>query len=82
MVLDVPHLEARVKLKTLIGGSFRSTTCASRRRSWRFAQMSKEKSIGFLAALAPKTPPPPPPAARRQNGPGASSRSSTPSSAT
>ena len=72
VVLDVPHLEARVKLKTLIAGSFSIHDLRVAQASWRFAQMSKEPSIGFLAALAPKTPPPPQPAAAAaaQNGPG------------
>ena len=72
MVLDVPHLEARVKLKTLIAGSFSIHDLRVAQASWRFAQMSKEQSIGFLAALAPKTPPPPQPAsaATAKNGPG------------
>ena len=72
VVLDVPHLEARVKLKTLIGGSFSIHDLRVAQASWRFAQMSKEQSIGFLAALAPKTPPPPQPAgaATAKNGPG------------
>jgi autotransporter translocation and assembly factor TamB len=72
VVLDVPHLEARVKLKTLIGGSFSIHDLRVAQASWRFAQMSKEQSIGFLAALAPKTPPPPQPAASAtaKNGPG------------
>ncbi len=71
VVLDVPHLEARVKLKTLIAGSFSIHDLRVAQASWRFAQMSKEPNIGFLAALAPKTPPPPQPAAAAtKNGPG------------
>src|SRR3954469_14703414 len=61
VVLDVPHLEARVKLKTLIAGSFSIHDLHVPRATWRFAQMNGEPAIGFLAALAPKTPPPPKP---------------------
>jgi TamB, inner membrane protein subunit of TAM complex len=61
VVLDVPHLEARVKLKTLIKGSFSIHDLKVARASWRFAQMGNEPNIGFLASLAPRNPPPPPP---------------------
>jgi autotransporter translocation and assembly factor TamB len=61
VVLDVPHLEARVKLRTLIGGSFSIHDLRAPRVLWRFAAMQHEEGIGFLAALAPKTPPPPRP---------------------
>jgi hypothetical protein len=61
VVLDVPHLEARVKLKTLIGGSFSIHDLKAAKATWRFAQMGNEPSIGFLAALAPRTTPPLPP---------------------
>ena len=72
VVLDVPHLEARVKLKTLIGGSFSIHDLRVSQASWRFAQMTKEPSIGFIAALAPKVAPPPTPAGTEpvKNGPG------------
>ena len=72
VVLDVPHLEARVKLKTLIGGSFSIHDLKVAKATWRFAQMGNEPSIGFLAALAPRTTPPlpPPPPLPAGNGPG------------
>jgi translocation-and-assembly-module (TAM) inner membrane subunit TamB-like protein len=62
VVLDVPHLDARVKLRTLIGGSFSIHDLRVPKVLWRFAAMAHAEGIGFLAALAPKTPPPPPPA--------------------
>ena len=61
VVLDVPHLEARVKLKTLIKGSFSIHDLKVAKASWRFAQMGNEPNIGFLAALAPRGAAPPPP---------------------
>jgi autotransporter translocation and assembly factor TamB len=61
VVLDVPHLDARVKLRTLIGGSFSIHDLHVPKVLWRFAAMSHTEGIGFLAALAPKTPPPKPP---------------------
>jgi autotransporter translocation and assembly factor TamB len=61
VVLDVPHLDARVKLRTLIGGSFSIHDLRVPKVLWRFAAMEHAEGIGFLAALAPKTPPPPPP---------------------
>ena len=63
VVLDVPHLDAKVKLRTLIGGSFSIHDLRAPEALWRFAAMQKSDGIGFLAALAPKTPPPPRPAA-------------------
>ncbi|HVZ74480.1 MAG TPA: translocation/assembly module TamB domain-containing protein [Polyangia bacterium] len=57
VVLDVPHLDARVKLRTLIGGSFSISDLRVPRAVWRFAAMEKTEGIGFLAALAPKVPP-------------------------
>jgi len=69
VVLDVPYLEARVKLRTLIGGSFSIHELRIPRGLWRFAQLKHGAAIGFLAALGPKTPPPlPPPGAKP--GPG------------
>ncbi|HEX3697366.1 MAG TPA: translocation/assembly module TamB domain-containing protein [Polyangia bacterium] len=62
VVLDVPHLTARVKLRTLIGGSFSIHDLRVPKATWRFAEMKNEPLIGFLAALAPQTPPPAPPA--------------------
>jgi hypothetical protein len=70
VVLDVPHLEARVKLRTLIGGSFSIHDLRVPRALWRFAAMEKAPGIGFLAALAPKTPPPPRPRDAAPPGPG------------
>jgi hypothetical protein len=61
VVLDVPHLEARVKLRTLIGGSFSIRDLRIAKMTWRFAQLGDGTGIGFLAALAPKHPAPPPP---------------------
>jgi hypothetical protein len=61
VVLDVPYLEAKVRLRTLIGGSFEIHELRVPKALWRFAQLKHGDAIGFLAALAPKTPPPPPP---------------------
>ncbi|HET6280901.1 MAG TPA: hypothetical protein VFH73_08045, partial [Polyangia bacterium] len=61
VVLDVPHLEARVKLRTLIGGSFSIHDLKAPKATWRFARMKNEEKIGFLAALASKKPAPVPP---------------------
>ena len=61
VVLDVPYLEAKVKLRTLIGGSFSIEELRVPKVLWRFAELKHGDAIGFLAALAPKTPPPPPP---------------------
>jgi autotransporter translocation and assembly factor TamB len=60
IVLDVPHLDAKIKLRTLIAGSFSIHDLKVGKATWRFAQMQKTPEIGFVAALAPKTPPPPP----------------------
>jgi hypothetical protein len=71
VVLDVPHLEARVKLRTLIGGSFSIHDLQVPKVLWRFAQMEHTPEIGFLAALAPRDPPPKPKGgAPEQQGPG------------
>jgi hypothetical protein len=61
VVLDVPHLDARVKLRTLIGGSFSIHDLRVPKVLWRFASMAHSEGIGFLAALGPKTPPTKPP---------------------
>jgi autotransporter translocation and assembly factor TamB len=61
VVLDVPYLEAKVRLRTLIGGSFEIHELRVPKALWRFAQLKHGDAIGFLAALGPKTPPPPPP---------------------
>jgi autotransporter translocation and assembly factor TamB len=61
VVLDVPYLEAKVKLRTLIKGSFSIHELRVPKILWRFAQLKNGDAIGFLAALAPRTPPPPPP---------------------
>ena len=53
-VLDVPHLEARVKLRTLIAGSFSIHDLKVGKGTWRFAQMNRSPEIGFIAALQPK----------------------------
>jgi autotransporter translocation and assembly factor TamB len=72
VVLDVPHLEARVKLRTLIKGSFSIHDLQVPKALWRFAQMKGSQDIGFLAALAPRDAPPPKPAADagKPEGPG------------
>jgi len=72
VVLDVPHLDARVKLRTLIGGSFSIHDLKVPKALWRFSQMERSNEIGFIAALAPKDPPPPKPpgAAAEPEGPG------------
>ncbi|HEY8925961.1 MAG TPA: hypothetical protein VIU64_16365, partial [Polyangia bacterium] len=61
VVLDVPHLEARVKLRTLIGGSFSIHDLKIGKAMWRFAQMKDSPGIGFIAALAPAPQPGAPP---------------------
>ncbi len=69
VVLDVPHLDARVKLRTLIAGSFSIHDLRAPVALWRFAAMQHSEGIGFLAALAPKNPsPPPPPSAPKRPG--------------
>ena len=56
VVLDVPHLEARIKLRTLITkGSFSIHDLVVGKATWRFALMQQSPEIGFLAALAPRT---------------------------
>ena len=71
MVLDVPHLDAKVKLRTLIaGGSFSIHDLRVPVALWRFAAMKNSEGIGFLAALAPKNAPPPPPPDAKPKGPG------------
>jgi hypothetical protein len=57
VVLDVPYLEAKVRLRTLIGGSFEIHELRVPKALWRFAQLKHGDAIGFLAALGPKTPP-------------------------
>src|SRR5207344_3143879 len=73
VVLDVPHLDARVKLRTLVaGGSFSIHDLQVPKALWRFAKMQRSDDIGFLAALAPRDPPPPKPkgAPAEPQGPG------------
>ena len=74
-VLDVPHLEVSVRLKTLIagGGIILSDLHVGPNKSfWAFSKMHKLKGIGFLAAFDPKhpspPPPPPPPGAKKEKG--------------
>src|SRR4029079_10444144 len=70
-VLDVPHLDAKVKLRTLIaGGSFSIHDLRVPVALWKFAAMKNSEGIGFLAALAPKKEPPPPPPGTKPKGPG------------
>jgi hypothetical protein len=61
VVLDVPHLDAKVKLRTLIGGSFSIHDLRVPQATWRFSQLKHGDAIGFIASLAPKTAPPPKP---------------------
>jgi translocation-and-assembly-module (TAM) inner membrane subunit TamB-like protein len=61
VVLDVPHLDAEVKLRSLIGGNFSVHALRVPQVTWRFSQLKHGTDIGFLAALAPKTPSPPQP---------------------
>jgi len=74
VVLDVPHLEVAVKLKTLIagGGIILSDLKVGPQSVWRFSKMTKSKGIGFLDAFDPKhpspPPPPPPPGAKKEKG--------------
>ncbi|HEX7507035.1 MAG TPA: hypothetical protein VF550_09700, partial [Polyangia bacterium] len=74
VVLDVPHLEVAVKLKTLIagGGIILSDLKVGPKSVWRFSKMTKLKGIGFLDAFDPKhpapPPPPPPPGAKKEKG--------------
>ncbi len=71
VVLDVPHLEAKVKLRTLIAGSFSIHELRVPVAHWRFAELASKDGIGFLAALDPKTPPKPrPPGSPPPKGPG------------
>jgi len=70
VVLDVPHLDAKVKLRTLIGGSFSIHDLRVPVALWKFASMKNSEGIGFLAALAPKKEAPPPPPGTKPKGPG------------
>jgi hypothetical protein len=70
IVLDVPHVEAKVKLRTLIGGSFSIHDLRAPVAQWRFAQMASDNGIGFLAALEPKKTAKPKPRAEKPKGPG------------
>ncbi len=57
VVLDVPHLEARVRLRSLLKGNFAIETLRVPQALWRFSQLKHGDGIGFLAALAPKPDP-------------------------
>jgi hypothetical protein len=70
VVLDVPHLEAKVKLGTLIGGSFSIHDLRAPVAKWRFAQLASNDGIGFLAALEPKKTAKPKPRVEKPKGPG------------
>ena len=59
VVLDVPHLDAKVKLGTLLKGSFSIHDLKVGKAMWRFAQMKDGTGIGFLAALELKKASPP-----------------------
>ena len=64
-MLDVPHLDAKVKLRTLDRRQLLDPRPArARSRCGGSPRCSKSEGIGFLAALAPKTPPPPGPPAK------------------
>ncbi len=74
-VLDVPHLEVSVRLRTLIGGGgiiLSDLHVGPNKSVWRFSKMIKLKGIGFLSAFDPKhpapPPPPPPPGAKKEKG--------------
>jgi len=71
VVLDVPHLDCKVKLQTLIArGSFSIHDLRVPVALWRFAALKNSEGIGFTAALAPKVDPPPPPPGYKPKGPG------------
>ncbi|MBC8132558.1 MAG: hypothetical protein H7X95_06220, partial [Deltaproteobacteria bacterium] len=70
VVLDVPHLEAKVKLKTLIKGSFSIHDLKVGKAMWRFAKMNGSEDIGFIAALESKHPAPTPPVGAQKEPPG------------
>ncbi len=73
VVLDVPHLDARVRLRTLLKGSFAIETLRVPQALWRFSQLKRGDGIGFLAALAPRPDPKAPPKAPPDpNQPGSS----------
>ncbi len=79
VVLDVPYLEAKVRLRSLIGGSFSIHELRVPKALWRFSQLKHGDAIGFLAALGAQDT-----AARRRRqarrpGRARSSRSPTPS---
>lgn len=63
VVLDVPHLEVSVRLRTLIGGGgiILSDLKVGPKSVWSFSKMTKLPGIGFLASFDPKKPAPPPP---------------------
>ncbi|HVT10319.1 MAG TPA: translocation/assembly module TamB domain-containing protein [Polyangia bacterium] len=69
VVLDVPHLDAQVRLRSLLKGNFAIETLRVPQALWRFSQLKHGDGIGFLAALAPKTPSTKPP---DPNAPGSS----------
>ena len=69
VVLDVPHLDAKIKLATLIKGSFSIHDLKVGKATWRFAQMKDSEGIGFLAALESKKPATPPPAPKKDDKP-------------
>ncbi|HXU61419.1 MAG TPA: hypothetical protein VN962_06945, partial [Polyangia bacterium] len=70
VVLDVPHLDARVRLRSLLAGNFAIETLRVPQALWRFSQLKHGEGIGFLAALAPKTPPATPPDPKQSDKPG------------
>jgi hypothetical protein len=70
VVLDVPHLEARVQLRTILKGSFAIHELRAATVNWRFAATADGKGIGFLAALEPRHPPPPLPPGAKPAPPG------------
>ena len=71
VALDVPHLDCKVKLRTLIAhGSFSIHELRVPVALWRFAAMKNSEGIGFIAALAPKVEPPKAPPGTKPKGPG------------
>ena len=71
VVLDVPHLDAKIKLRSLVaGGNISIHDLRAPVALWRFSQMKSTDGIGFIDALASKNPAPPPPPGAEPKGPG------------
>ena len=70
-MLDVPHLDAKVKLRTLIaGGSFSIHDLRAPVGAVAVRRAEEQRGDRVLAALAPKKEPPPPAARRQAQGAG------------